>query len=297
MTTNLTQTISKKLLVALLIVAIGAEILLYVSRYSYLASTLYDAVMVASIFVGMKLHPRLRDEHAAPKTKRQLTLQFTGAFLLFFLGSTIINIYSNMVFKDFSTDYDQYVQAYTEIQSGVPENHAPKMTPFWSFIDKIDTIGDDLYTDSLAGLEEVWRLAYIILILLVCKKLFSKRWETGSRDPFLMVALFLTSVIFGVDHTLDTESAWTVKIGTIVTFANMGFLFGIILLWTRNLWLTVLVHSIYDITATVSWYYLDYAVELFALVVLIVHITLFIMEKRKNRQIRLVENVHTNIAE
>jgi hypothetical protein len=287
MTNNLTSPISKKLLAALLMVTIGAEALLYLTRYSYLASTLYDAVMVASIFVGIKLHRRLHSSVKHPKTKRHLTLQFTGAFLIFFFGSTIINIYSSMTYNDFSDNYEGYVEDYTAMQTYEDENMegtSSEEMAVWSLIDRIDTIGSDIYLDAMAGLEEVWRLAYIVLFLVVCKRLFSRRWESGRRDIFLMGALFLTSVLFGVDHTLDTEQSWPVRIGAIVTFANMGLLFGLILLWTRNLWLTVLVHSLYDITATLSWYYVEYAVELFTLGILILHSILFLLEKKQQKR-------------
>jgi membrane protease YdiL (CAAX protease family) len=300
MITNLTKPISIKLLFAMLVVTIGAEVLLYLTRYSYLASTLYDAMMVSSLFVGLKLHRRIIGSERIQVTKRQLTLKFTGAFLIFFLGSTIINIYSSNTFNDFNVDYDQYVQDYTDMQmdadsqSGVADPET-KTQPVSTFFEKVDTIGPDLYTDALAGLEEVWRLAYIILLLVVCKKFFPNRWASGRRDIFLMCALFLTSILFGIDHTLDSVEPWAIKIGAIVTFANMGLLFGLILLWTRNLWVTVLVHSLYDITATLSWYYLDSAVELMTLAVLIVHVILHTLEKvqqkRSPHQLETVDKV------
>ncbi|WP_180960242.1 CPBP family intramembrane glutamic endopeptidase [Neobacillus cucumis] len=290
MTTNLTKPISIKLLFAMLVVTIGAEVLLYLSRFSYLASTFYDAMMVSSFFIGIKLHQRIRSSEPHPVTKRKLTLKFTGAFLVFFLGSTIINIYSSNTFNDFNVDYDQYVQEYTDMQMDVDPQHSEtvesgtKAEPNSTFFDQIDTIGADIYTDALAGLEEVWRLAYIILLLVVCKKVFPKKWASGKRDLFLMLALFLTSILFGIDHTLDSVEPWEVRIGAIVTFANMGLLFGLILLWTRNLWVTVLVHSLYDISATLSWYYLDSAVEFLALAVLIVHVLVLTLEKFHNKR-------------
>lgn len=301
MTTNLTKSISKPLLFGMLIVSIGAEVLLYLSRYSSMASTLYDAVMVSSFFIGWKLYLRLRSQQDHSKSPRQLLLQFTGAFLLFFIGSTVINVYSSLTFVDFNEDYDQYVQDYTESQSvevdGGGDASLPE-EPSWSFFEKIDTIGYDLYNDTLAGLEEVWRLSYMILLLVLLKKVFPRRWESGSRDIFLMAALFITSILFGIDHTLDTEQPWAIRMGAIVTFANMGFLFGIILLWTRNLWLTVIVHALYDITATLSWYYIDYAVEYFTLGILIVHVCLFILEKiNQQRSIQQIEIVQEGYVE
>lgn len=285
MTTNLTKPISKKLLFAMLIVTIGAEVLLYLTRYSYMAGTLYDAMMVSSFFIGWKLHQRLKSPTDHPKTKRQVTLQFTGAFLIFFIGSTVINMYSTNTFQDFSVDYDQYVQDYAESQAYDAGAEGSSIEPVWAFFEKVDMIGYDLFADTLAGLEEVWRLAYMILLLVIFKKIFKRRWESGRRDIFLMSALFLTSILFGIDHTLDSDQPWSIRIGAIVTFANMGLLFGLILLWTRNLWVTVLVHALYDITATLSWYYIDYAVELFALAVLVVHMILFTLEKLNQRRL------------
>lgn len=296
MTTNLTKPMSKKLLFAIIIVTIGAEVLLYFARYSTMASTLYDALMVSSFFIGWRLYRRLSSPQDKPKTRRRLTLQFTGAFLIFYLGSTVINIYSTNTFQDFSNDYDQYVQDYAAMQSYDSGAAGESVEPVSTVFDKVDMIGHDLFADILAGLEEVWRLSYIILFLILFKKIFRRRWESGRRDIFLMAALFLTSILFGIDHTLDAEQPLSIKIGSAVTFANMGLLFGLILLWTRNLWVTVLVHSLYDITATLSWYYVDYAVELFALVVLVVHVILFSLEKahqrRLKREMEIVELSH-----
>jgi membrane protease YdiL (CAAX protease family) len=296
MTNNLTKPVSKRLLFALLTITIGVEIVLYLSGFSLLAGTIYDAIMVSSFFVGLKLQPRLSD--GLQKTKTQLIRQFIGAFLLFILGSTMINIYSSYAFQDFSEDYEQYVDAYTEV---VPYEE-PELEPgqpietvdnMWEVVGEIDSIGYDIFTDILAGLEEVWRLAYIILILLVFKRVFPRRWEKGGRDIFVMLALFITSVLFGIDHTLNSVQSWKYEVGAIVTFANMGLLFGFILLWTRNLWMTVLVHSVYDILATLSWYYYEFIVEMAAMVLLPIYLVLMAVEK--NQQLK--KSIETVVSE
>lgn len=284
MTTNLTAPISKQLLFGLLTITIGVELILYLSGYSQLAGTIYDAIMVSSFFIGLKLHKRLSD--GSQKTKVQHIRQFIGAILLFILGSTIINIYSSYAFQDFSNDYDQYVETYTAVVSDHNDIEAPSepiepVEKMWEVIDEIDSVGYDIFMDILAGLEEVWRLAYIILILLVFKRIFPKRWENGRRDTFVLIALFATSVLFGIDHTLSSVQSWQYEIGAIVTFANMGFLFGLILLWTRNLWVTVLVHSVYDILATLSWYYFEFIVEFAALILLPIYLILMAKENQK----------------
>lgn len=284
MTNNLTAPISKQLLMALLTITIGVEFILYLSGYSQLAGTIYDAIMVSSFFIGLKLHRRLRN--GIQKTKIQHIRQFIGAFLLFILGSTIINIYSSYAFQDFSDDYEQYVETYTEVVSDDSEIVEPNepiepVEKMWEVIDEIDAVGYDIFTDILAGLEEVWRLAYIILILFAFKKIFPRRWEKVRRDIFVLIALFVTSVLFGIDHTLSSVQSWQYEIGAIVTFSNMGLLFGLILLWTRNLWVTVLVHSVYDILATLSWYYFEYIVEIGALILLPVYLILMTIENQQ----------------
>jgi membrane protease YdiL (CAAX protease family) len=284
MTNNLTKPVSKRLLFALLTITIGVEIVLYLSGFSLLAGTIYDAIMVSSFFIGLKLQPRL--SNGIQKTKIQVISQFIGAFLLFILGSTMINIYSSYAFQDFSEDYEQYVDAYTEVVPYVEPELEPgqpieTVDHMWEVVGEIDSIGYDIFTDILAGLEEVWRVAYIILILLVFKRVFPRRWEKGRRDIFVMLALFITSVLFGIDHTLNSVQSWQYEVGAIVTFANMGLLFGFILLWTRNLWVTVLVHSVYDILATLSWYYFEFIVELAALILMPIYLVLKAIEKNQ----------------
>ncbi|MEH6993139.1 CPBP family intramembrane glutamic endopeptidase [Neobacillus drentensis] len=287
MTNNLTKPVSKRLLFALLTITIGVEIVLYLSGFSLLAGTIYDAIMVSSFFIGLKLQPRL--SNGIQKTKIQVISQFIGAFLLFILGSTMINIYSSYAFQDFNEDYEQYVDAYTEVvpyeePKLEPGQHIDPVDHMWEVVGEIDSIGYDIFTDILAGLEEVWRLAYIILILLVFKRVFPRRWEKGGRDIFVMLALFITSVLFGIDHTLNSVQSWKYEVGAIVTFANMGLLFGFILLWTRNLWMTVLVHSVYDILATLSWYYFEFIVEMATMVLLPIYLVLMAVEK--NQQLK-----------
>lgn len=294
MTNNLTAPISKQLFMALLTITIGVEFILYLSGYSQLAGTIYDAIMVSSFFIGLKLQRRL--SNGIQKTKIQHIRQFIGAFLLFILGSTMINIFSSYAFQDFSNDYEQYVETYTEVvsdDSDIVEASEPlePIEKMWEVIDEIDTVGYDIFTDILAGLEEVWRLAYIILILFGFRRLFPRRWEKGKRDIFVLIALFATSVLFGIDHTLSSVQSWQYEIGAIVTFANMGLLFGLILFWTRNLWVTVLVHSVYDILATLSWYYFEFIIEIAAMILIPIYLILMTVEKKKSIGILVSEDI------
>ncbi|MDP4164189.1 MAG: CPBP family glutamic-type intramembrane protease [Bacillota bacterium] len=280
LTTNLTRPVSKKLLLALFIVTVGADLALYICRYSYFFNTIYEAIMVSSLFIGMKLFPRLGNGKIGP---RRFILKFTQMYLIFYIGSLLINSFTTVVFTDFSKDYDQFVDTSasyaTSLDSGssVSADTGGAIPPVFQWF---DLVGSDLYSDTLAGLEEVYRLSYMILILLFFKKIFSRKWNSGSRDIFLMLALFISSLFFGIGHSLDTEKSWIIAIGSIVNFTNLGLLLGLLLLWTRNLWLIIIVHSVYDVITTLSWYYWEYTSLIFALVALIVCIVLAIIEKR-----------------
>ncbi|SFB20813.1 CAAX protease self-immunity [Bacillus sp. cl95] len=280
---KLTQHLTKKLLFALLIITIGTEAILYMSRFSSFMTTVYEGVLIASFFVGLKLHRMLRDDRKPPLTKLQLIQQFAKVYLIFSIGSSVFNVFSVIAFDDFSTEYDETVEEYAdsisvfgeELSAGEYGDEVP------AFFQWIDYIGYDFYSNTLAGLEEVYRLGYMILFLLIFKKVFPKRFEgetdRGSTDIFLMFALFLSSILFGFSHTFDFEYEWGYTIGSAVTYTNLGFLFGVLLLWTRNLWLLVIVHSVYDITATLSNYYYENTSILFDGLMILTYVGLAIV--------------------
>ncbi|RHW37235.1 CPBP family intramembrane metalloprotease [Neobacillus notoginsengisoli] len=291
---DLTQPISKRLLLLLLLVTIGSEAALFLSRYSYFFSEVYQAIMIISIFVAWRLHPRLAGneqrrlerhsgerEHlteidgtvpsSAPVNRqpfiRQMISQFAVVFLIFYLGAIVFNFYSAILFEDFNESYGDYMEESAVIMNeslrGVAEEGGAGSVANLIF-EWFSLAGSDFYADILAGFEEVYRIAYIILFLMLFKKCFPKQWEKPNRDLFLMIALFLSSVLFGVGHALDTPQPWTVTIGTIATFTNLGLILGLLLLWTRNLWLLIAVHAIYDIFMSIEWYYFEFSSLIFA---------------------------------
>jgi membrane protease YdiL (CAAX protease family) len=231
-TENLTNPISKKLLAAMLCVTVGAEMVLFLSRYSYLFSIIYVSIMVAAFFVGWMLS-RIHEPHFKNKLRRtQKILQFTKKTIIFFFGSLLLNAYSAIVFGDFTTS-----------------GPTPSIGPF----EKYHKVGYDFYIDILSGMEEVSRYAYILLFLILFKKIFPKGYEHGTKAPFLIAALFLSSFLFGVDHTLDSTHNWVSTIGIVVHYTNIGLFLGILLLWTKSLWTMVSIHVLYNITASLSW--------------------------------------------
>ncbi|WP_053368331.1 CPBP family glutamic-type intramembrane protease [Bacillus sp. FJAT-27245] len=286
MINDLVQPVSKRLLLLMLLVTVGSEAILYLSRYSYFFSDFYNLIMVGSIVLAWKLHPRLApgprnagaDNGGAQFSseydtflgfggrapKRQIVSQFAVVFLLFYLGSIVTNFYSNILFKDFNDNYTSYVEdSAAAVESGFAENGGEEAVAFKIF-EWFDLVGYDFLSDTLAGFEEVYRISYMILFLMIIKRFLPQKWTKWPEEIFLMAVLFISSLLFGIGHTLANPQPWSVTLGTIATFTNMGLILGLLLLWSRNLWLLIAVHSLYDILMTVQWYYFELAAPIFS---------------------------------
>ncbi|WP_108671049.1 type II CAAX prenyl endopeptidase Rce1 family protein [Peribacillus acanthi] len=261
LTDRLTKPISVKLFIGMLLITIGAEITLFLNRYSYFFSTIYDALMIVAFFIGIKLNDQLKPNLKKSSITKKL-FRFFIVSSIFITGSILSDLYTSNIFKDFNNSYIDYVESYSNSLSIMEDSELEKYpgAESASLFDTIDLIGYDFYTDLLAGLEEVWRLSYIIFILLLCKFFFRNLWEEGKRDRFLIMSVFISSLLFGVGHALSTETDWQITIGTVVTYTNMGLLFALLLLWSKSLWTCVIVHSMYDVMATLSYHYFEYAV-------------------------------------
>ncbi|RDU37541.1 hypothetical protein DRW41_06780 [Neobacillus piezotolerans] len=303
---DLVQPVSKRLLLLMLLVTVGSEAVLLLSRYSYFFSDFYNLLMVGSITLAWKLHPRLAP---APRNaglengstpfpsdsesffgfgggapKRQIVSQFAVIFLLFYLGSIITNFYSNILYKDFNDNYAEYVEeSAAAIESGLDGSGEDLAGPTRVF-EWFDLVGYDFLSDTLAGFEEVYRISYIILFLMLFKKIFPHKWAKWPQEVFLMAVLFISSLLFGIGHTLANPQPWSVTLGTIATFTNMGLILGLLLLWSRNLWLLIAVHSVYDILMTIQWYYFDVAAPVFSGVLILAWIIETATRKKPNYQ-------------
>jgi hypothetical protein len=195
-----------------------------------------------------------------------MILQFTRTTIIFFFCALLLNTYSAIVFGDFTTSSSTH-----------------PIEPF----EKFHILGYDLYIDILSGMEEVSRYVYILLFLLLFKKIFPKRWENEAGDQFLMVALFLSSFLFGIDHTLDTGHNWESTIAMVVHYTNTGLLLGILLLWTKSLWSMVSIHVLYNITASFSWYFNKNGLFLVLFLAIIVHIAITFFEKQYQSTLKM----------
>ncbi|MHC0036510.1 lysostaphin resistance A-like protein [Pseudoneobacillus sp. C159] len=270
---QLARPLSKKLLIALLMVAIGEDIALYLSRESYFMETIYSNLMLFSILVAMKLAPRLKDEATVGSvSKGKLFSTFVKAFVLLYIVGIVNDVYSSQVFTAFSEDRSLIAEDFSERVADFEEGAESKVaTTTDRVFEWIDTIGADFYNYFLAGLEEVWRLSYIVLFLVFFKKLMPSRWERSSKTGFLIIAVILSSLLFGNGHSLSYEQSWPVWIGTLVCYTNMGLVLGYLLVTTRNLWLMVVVHGLYNVLTTMTWSYFAHTTELFIGLLLLVN--------------------------
>lgn len=310
---RLTQPLSKKLLWSLLLVSVGSDLVLYFTRFSYLAETLYTNILLFGIIVGIKLAPRLsglgeelgegsgpgqgsgpepepeQEPTPAPtskQTKKRLFSVFTKAFFLFYILNLVNNIYISESFTAFNESADLIAEDFSSMASEFEE--APSSTPspemesttFYRAFDWIDTVGFDFFDSFIAGLEEVWRLSYIVLFLALFKKIFPKWWQRSNKDSFLILAIILSSFLFGVGHSLAVEQEWNVFVGTVVNYTNMGLILGYLLISTRNLWLLVFIHGLYNVLATISWHYMTFSLELFILLILTINWLIINLNRR-----------------
>lgn len=286
---RLTTNITIRNIFLLLIVTVFIDIVLYFTKYSYFLDTIYDMLTLFSFSVGIWLHKRLRDESVIPleETKRvkiaKYIKQFATVFLIFVIANTIVDIYSTNYLSSYWENFDEQVTSYDEElnqfedtipQASTGEDHLV------NFFSTVDMVGYDFLTSILAGSEEIWRLGYIVLLLLVTKKLFPRQWLPQNKRLFLGITVGITSLLFGIGHTLAYDYNLNVWVGTVIIYSLLGVVLCLLLLWTRNLWLLVTVHAFYDVVATLSWHYIPWAVWYTAVILLVVRIFVPIVFRR-----------------
>jgi hypothetical protein len=278
---QLTQHVSKKLFIGLIIVTIGADLALFLSRDSYFMEMIYSNIMLFSILIAVKLAPRLQDR-TTTVSKTRLFSTFVKAFFLLYLVGTINNYYTNQMFTDFTEDRSVMAEDFSSRVDSFEErtsSDTAEYTRYDRIVEWVDSIGYDFYDYFMAGFEEVWRLSYIVLFLLFLKKAMPRLWEGSSKGTFMIVAILLSSLLFGVGHSLAYEQNWTVFVGTVVTYTNMGVILGYLLISTRNLWVLVLVHGFYNVFTTMGWTYFEWTTEVFVALLLLINGVLWIVGK------------------
>jgi hypothetical protein len=277
---QLTQTISKKLFISLLIVTIGADVALFLSRKSYFMETIYANIMLFSILVAIKLAPSLR-EQGAVVTKTKHFSNFTKAFFMLFLIGTINNYYGEKTFPEFSEERGMIAEDFSSQVNHFNENvnNDEAYTTSDRVIEWVDTIGADFYDYFMAGFEEVYRLSYIVLFLLLFKKVLPGLWARSSKDSFMIIVIILSSLLFGMGHGLSTEQSWNVWVGTVVVYTNMGLVLGYLLISMRNLWMLIIVHGLYNVLTTMGWSYFEWSTVVFVVFILLVNGLLWLIQR------------------
>jgi membrane protease YdiL (CAAX protease family) len=275
----LTEPISRRLLWSIILITIGSDLVLFLGRYSTFLYDVYEYILVVSFFVGISLHRRLKGSNTISHTFRSRLLLFAKVYIIFFVVNYALDSYSIMFLQDFHENYEQTVEEYNAYSPfSIEDNfeYEEGGSPLWEWL---DFYGYTYTTDFMAGLEEVWRLGYIVLFLYFMKLLFPKMWVDGRTFVFWSLALFLSSFLFGIGHILSENQPLTVSVGSIVYYTNTGLLLGFLLLWTRNLWIMVFVHGIYNVLSSISWDLWEGVHGLFFGLMLILYITMSIMER------------------
>jgi hypothetical protein len=263
---NLTSSISKRDIGLILVITILVDLVLYFTKFSSFMFTIYDLLLMITLYAGIKLHHVLRSNDDQPQDRKSLFTKFVITFIAFYCAMNVIDSLSYSLFESYWENHEQYVEDSIDyVDSAVaepPTEDATTEDVTYYVFSIIDSVGYEFLSSILAGTEEIWRLGYIILILLLLKTLFRNKWVNGDQKPFMLTALIISSFLFGWSHTFSSYYDDTsVYIGTVILYSVAGLVLGALLLWSKNLWILVAVHSLYDVLVTISWYYFGLALE------------------------------------
>ncbi len=114
----------------------------------------------------------------------------------------------------------------------------------------VGTIVGDLITDLLSSTEEVWRWSMIITTLW-CFRTMIRSTEASLRGRFLLLAIFLSSIFFGLAHFNEfSYGQWL----PVTVLSVDGMIFACMAIVTRRFGLIMVVHALYDTQATLMKY-------------------------------------------
>jgi membrane protease YdiL (CAAX protease family) len=285
---------SKLTLIGMLTVTFGAELLLYFSRYSYFMDQLYTYILLFSLFLAFPLHQVFKRQDATSSFRR-LVFQYSYVFLIYFTFATALDLVSSNFLHDFTTAYEEntvqhleYAPSYTE---GESEDYIT-VHPFW---ENLDYYGSSFLLDTFAGLEEVSRLSYILLVLLLCSVMFRRRAQEGKMFPFYVISLFFSSLMFGVGHILSQQYTFTENLGSVLYYTHAGLILGILLLWTRNLWILIFVHASYNFSISLSLYLWEYSHFIYFSFIFILFIVLAVITNNERQIPKEQESVELKL--
>ncbi|KAF6565337.1 CPBP family intramembrane metalloprotease [Paenibacillus sp. EKM202P] len=122
-----------------------------------------------------------------------------------------------------------------------------------------------LFTDIIAGAEEIWRYSSIFIIYLIftfCFRRFSK--SKGTKIALLISSFLISSFIFGWLHTFSYSNGW-INLDITVTIGLMGLCFSLVMFITKRIWCAILTHSMFDAYTTLKLYNADIVLLILAL--------------------------------
>jgi membrane protease YdiL (CAAX protease family) len=103
----------------------------------------------------------------------------------------------------------------------------------------------------LASCEEVWRVSLLVASLLLLRRLMGQRWQSEStRRTAFGLALAASSLIFGAGHINNFSGMQTV---VWMTMSLIGCLLTLFIFTTRNLFLGMFTHGLYDFLSMTGW--------------------------------------------
>lgn len=134
------------------------------------------------------------------------------------------------------------------------------------------SIGVGLVVALLGCLEEYWRWAMIVAVLLMMRRISARNWQAkrGYRRLAMAVALVVSSLLFGLGHV---EEFTRYRGWSLVVLGGMGLLLALAAIVTRRFLVAVAFHYIYDFLAISNLFdqvvLLLYALAILSLVILI----------------------------
>ncbi|MFC4321976.1 CPBP family intramembrane glutamic endopeptidase [Litchfieldia salsa] len=279
---------TKPVLVGMIFVTLGAELLLWGSGYSYFLNELYMYLIIASIFLAIPLHRAWRGQ----KTKRSTSyyiFQFCIVFFVFFTISSIVDLSTYSYLDEFEIGYDEELQdhlgnAPTFYEDGEYYEEEYEDYGTYPFFENLDYYGSDIWSCVLAGLEEVSRLSYILLTMCLFSFFYRQNKQDRSHIPPVLTGLFLSSLMFGLGHVWAHDYTLAESAGSFIYYTNAGLVLGVLLIWTKNLWMMIAVHGFYNLCMSLNLYLYEYSTLIIYLIVLVVCISYWIVLHRKRRR-------------
>jgi membrane protease YdiL (CAAX protease family) len=270
---------TKPVLVGMILVTLGAELLLWGSGYSYFLDELYMYLLIASIFLAFPLHQAWKGQKPKRSTPYYI-FQFCTVFLVYVTFSSLLDLSTSSYLDEFMTGYQEDLEDHLGYAPTEEEYEEYSVHPTF---EHLDYYGSAIWRDMLAGFEEVSRVAYILLTMSFFSFFYRQKKQERNHFPPLLTSLFLSSLMFGLGHILAHDYTFAEGTGSFIYYTNAGLILGVLLIWTRNLWMMIAVHSLYNLCMSSNMYLFEYSSLIIFLIVFVVCISVGVFLYNKHR--------------